>query len=135
MSEIKSINKASYAHTSVGNPATFTGKTFLKDTLGLTSCEISFGSLGTGEAVPFFHDHKENEEIYIILSGTGRFQVDGEVFDIESGSAVRVPTGHSRCMKNTGKGVMVYLCVQSRENSLAQCVMEDAVITEVASAL
>ena len=85
MSEIKSINSnAGYTHATVGNPSAFTGKTFLKDTLGLTSCEISFGSLGAGEAVPFFHDHKENEEIYIVLSGTGRFQVDGETFDIEA---------------------------------------------------
>lgn len=61
--------------------------------------------------------------------------MDGEVVDLEAGSAVRVSTGHSRCMKNTGEGVMVYLCVQSRENSLAQWVMEDAVITEMASAL
>ena len=131
MSEIKSINSnAGYTHATVGNPSAFTGKTFLKDTLGLTSCEISFGSLGAGEAVPFFHDHKENEEIYIVLSGTGRFQVDGETFDIEAGSAVRVSTGHSRCVKNTGKDTMVYLCVQAKENSLGQWVRSDAVITE-----
>lgn len=135
MSKIQSISNASYAHTSVGNPAAFAGKSFLKDTLGLTSCEISFGSLGSGEAVPFFHDHKQNEEIYIVLSGTGRFQVDGDAFDIEAGSAVRVSTGHSRCMKNTGEGTMVYLCVQAKENSLTQWVMEDAVITETYSLL
>ena len=135
MNEIRSINNASYAHTSVGNPAAFTGKSFLKDTLGLTSCEVSFGSLGASEAVPFFHDHKQNEEIYIILSGSGRFQVDGEVFCVEAGSAVRVSTGHSRCVKNTGEGTMVYLCVQAKENGLTQWVMEDAVITETPSTL
>ena len=38
-------------------------------------------------AVPFFHSHKANEENYIILSGSGKFQVNDDVFDIAEGSA------------------------------------------------
>ena len=45
----------------------FTGKQFVKDATGATSCEISFGTLPPGTAVPFFHSHKANEENYIIL--------------------------------------------------------------------
>lgn len=136
MNEIKQINAGEgYAHASVGTPSNFTGKAFLKDAVGTTSCEISFGSLASGEAVPFFHDHKENEEIYIILSGSGRFQVDAAAFDIAAGSVVRVSTGHSRCLKNSSGGTMVYLCVQAKEQSLSQWVMEDAVVTEVTPAL
>ena len=81
MSEIKIIGKGEkYAHASVGMMETINSKLFLKEQIDATSCEISFGSLPSGAAVPFFHSHSHNEEIYIILSGHGRFQVDNEVF-------------------------------------------------------
>ncbi|MDE6418256.1 MAG: cupin domain-containing protein, partial [Duncaniella sp.] len=61
MSEIKTLNKgAKFAHASVGPLGTFEGKQFVKDATGATSCEISFGTLPTGVAVPFFHSHQEN---------------------------------------------------------------------------
>ena len=66
MSEVKKIGEGNgYVNATVGNPCEFEGKVFTKDILGTTSCDISFGSLAPGQAVPFYHDHKENEEVYI----------------------------------------------------------------------
>lgn len=68
MSEVKILNSGEkFAHASVGSLHGYEGKQFIKDATGATSCEISFGSLPTGAAVPFFHSHKANEENYIIL--------------------------------------------------------------------
>ena len=131
MSEVKKIGEGNgYVNATVGNPCEFVGKVFSKDILGTTSCDISFGSLAPGQAVPFYHDHKENEEVYIVLCGKGRFQVDKEAFDIEPGAMVRVAIGHSRNIKNTGDTNMVYICVQAKQDSLAQWVQTDAIITE-----
>lgn len=131
MSEIKKINEGNgYVCVTVGNPCEFEGKVFTKDVLGTTSCDISFGSIAPAQAVPFYHDHKENEEVYIVLCGKGRFQVDKEVFDIRPGSMVRVATGHSRNLKNTGDTNMVYICVQAKQDSLSQWVQDDAIVTE-----
>ena len=70
MSEVKVLNQGvKFAHASVGQLTSFEGKQFVKDATGATSCEISFGTLPTGAAVPFFHSHKADEENYIILSG------------------------------------------------------------------
>ena len=70
MDKITKINSGEkFTHTSVGKLAEFNGKQFLKDTVGTTGCEISFGTIEPGQAAPFFHSHKQNEEIYIILSG------------------------------------------------------------------
>ena len=67
MSEVKVLNSGDkFAHTSVGKLHGFEGKQFVKDVVGATSCEISFGTLPTGVAVPFYHSHKENEENYIL---------------------------------------------------------------------
>lgn len=131
MSETKILNSgAKYAHASVGSLRGFEGKQFVKDATGATSCEISFGTLPAGAAVPFFHSHKANEENYIILSGAGKFQVDDEVFDIAEGSVVRVATDCDRNLKCTSAEPMTYICIQAAEGSLGGYTMTDAAITE-----
>ena len=131
MSELKMLNSGNkFAHTSVGTLQGFEGKQFVKDIIGSTSCEISFGTLPTGAAVPFYHSHKENEEHYIILSGSGRFQVDDEAFDIAAGSIVRVATHCDRNLKCTSQEPMTYICIQAKEGSLGNYTQSDAEITE-----
>lgn len=131
MNETKILSSgAKYAHATVGSLHGFEGKQFVKDATGATSCEISFGTLPTGAAIPFFHSHNENEENYIILSGSGRFQVDDAAFDIAEGSVIRVSTGSDRNIKCTSAEPMTYICIQSKEGSLGACTMDDAAVTE-----
>lgn len=52
------------------------GKVFLKDVTQATGTEISFNSLPPQSEQPYFHIHRKNEETYIILNGSGFFQVD-----------------------------------------------------------
>lgn len=131
MSEVKTLNKGEkFAHASVGSLTGFEGKQFVKDATGATSCEISFGTLPTGVAVPFFHSHKENEENYIILSGAGKFQVNDDVFDIAEGSVIRVATNCDRNLKCTSEQPLTYICIQAKEGSLGGYTMTDAEITE-----
>ena len=131
MSEIKTLNSGEkFVHASVGSLHGFEGKQFVKEATGATSCEISFGTLPTGAAVPFFHSHKVNEENYIILSGAGKFQVDGDVFDITEGSVIRVSTNCDRNIKCTSAEPMTDICIQAKEGSLEGYTMTDAEITE-----
>lgn len=131
MSEVKVINTGDkFAHASVGSLKTFEGKQFVKDATGATSCEISFGTLPSGAEIPFFHSHKENEENYIILSGSGRFQVNDEAFDIAEGSVIRVSTNCDRNIKCTSPEPMSYICIQAKEGSLGNYTMTDAEMTE-----
>ena len=131
MNELKVLESGEkFAHTSVGSLHNFDGKQFVKDITGATSCEISFGSLPSGGAVPFFHSHKANEENYVILSGTGKFQVDDNVFYVAEGSVIRVSTGCDRNLKCTSQESMTYLCIQAKEGSLEAYTMTDAEITE-----
>lgn len=131
MSEIKTLEKGEkFAHATVGSLHTFEGKQFVKDATGATSCEISFGTLPTGASIPFFHSHKDNEENYIVLSGTGKFQVNDSVFDIAEGSVIRVATNCDRNIKCTSGTPLVYICIQAKEGSLGGYTMTDADITE-----
>lgn len=136
MSNIQTKNRgAKYAHASVGPLTQFEGKQFVKEATGATSCEISFGTLPSGAAVPFFHSHKANEENYVILSGAGRFQVDDEVFDIAEGSVIRVSPGCDRNLRCTSAEPMTYLCIQAKADSLEGYTMTDAEVTERPSLL
>lgn len=131
MNEVKILESGEkFTHVTVGGLGSFEGKQFVKDASGATSCEISFGSLPTGAAVPFFHSHKANEENYIILSGAGRFQVNDDVFDVAEGSVVRVATDCDRNLKCTSDTPMTYICIQAAEGSLGGYTMTDAEITE-----
>ena len=62
------------------------GKAFLKDSLNLTSCEISVNNVPKGFKVPFNHKHKQNEEVYIILKGEGIITVDSNKINVKEGS-------------------------------------------------
>lgn len=131
MSDVKVLNNGvKFSHATVGNLCGFDGKQFVKDATGSTSCEISFGTLPSGVAVPFFHSHKGNEENYIIISGKGKFQVNDEVFDVAEGSVIRVSTNCDRNLKCTSTEPMCYICIQAKEGSLEGYTMTDAEITE-----
>ncbi|MDY4512175.1 MAG: cupin domain-containing protein, partial [Paludibacteraceae bacterium] len=77
-----------YSIATVGDIASFEGKAFVKDILNTTSMEVSFGTLAPGCTVPFFHHHKQNEEVYVVLSGEGVFILDGKEEPVTSGSIV-----------------------------------------------
>lgn len=106
------------------------GKIFLKEQTKATATEISVSVLPPKTDLPIFHTHKQNEETYIILSGSGKFQVDDQCFDISEGSVIRVAPNGLRGMTNTSNQQMIYLVVQAKENSLEQYTMTDGVILE-----
>ena len=119
-----------YTVATVGNLASFEGKAFLKEVLGTTGIEISFGTLAAGEELPFFHHHKQNEEVYVVLSGEGVFILDGKEEPVASGSIVRVAPAVSRNTKCTGSVPMVYICIQAKAGSLEQYTMGDGVVEQ-----
>jgi len=109
---------------------TVRGKLFIKEFLGMTGMQISMNQLPPGAGVPFLHRHKENEEAYIIISGRGQMQVDGEVFDVEEGSIVRVATPGYRSLRNNSSADLHFLCIQAKENSLNIDTFEDGMRSE-----
>ena len=101
------------------------GKVFIKDATDATGTEISFNSLSPKAEQPYFHIHNKNEETYIILKGYGYFQVDGNCFEIKEGSVVRVAPSGIRGIKNNSNETMIYIVIQSKENSLEEHTTDD----------
>ncbi len=101
------------------------GKVFLKNATKATASEISFNSLPPKTEQPYFHIHKKNEETYIILKGFGFFQVDKKHFDIQEGSVIRVAPDGERGIYNSSDETMIYIVIQSKENSLEEYTTDD----------
>lgn len=104
------------------------GKTFLRDALGLTAMEVSVNSLAPCGVVPFAHAHRENEELYLFLGGHGEMLLDGEVTPVTEGSALRIAPDVMRAWRNTGDTPLVCVIVQAKEGSLTQCTAADGVV-------
>ena len=46
-----------------------------------------------GYRFPFGHTHETQEEVYVVVRGSGRMKVDDEIVELEEWDAVRVPPG------------------------------------------
>lgn len=102
-----------------------TGKVFVKEATKATGSEISFTTIPPQTELPYFHIHNKDEETYIILRGSGYYQVDEDCFPITEGSVIRVAPAGKRGLCNTSNEPMVYICIQTKENSLEEHTTDD----------
>lgn len=105
------------------------GRVMAGETLKLTGCEMSFNYTPAGKFTPFVHSHKLNEEVYIVLGGSGKFMVDGDEFAIREGSVVRVDPAGERAIKAENED-LIYICIQAQAGSLTQATQDDGVISD-----
>ncbi len=49
-----------------------------------------------GYRFPYGHTHRTQEEVYVVVRGSGRMKVDDEIVELEEWDAVRVPPGSWR---------------------------------------
>ena len=103
-------------------------KKFLKDTLALTGMEISVTTIPAGGKSPFFHSHKQNEELYIFIQGSGQMQLDDNLVDVKEGTLIKVLPASKRAIRASADAQLVYLCIQAKENSLEQYTKGDGII-------
>ena len=101
------------------------GKVFLKDATKATGTEISFQVLPPYADQCYFHVHKENEETYIIVKGEGEYQVDDDCFPVSEGAVIRVAPEGKRSLRNSSDKPLVFMVIQSKQNSLNQYSTED----------
>lgn len=118
------MSKESYTFKSVDLNS---DRTELHDLLNLTGCEVSINNMAPNAQAPFFHYHKENEEVYVVLEGSGFVYADGETIKVEKGSVFRMAPSVKRCIKAEENGIR-FLCIQCKENSLAQFTFGDGAI-------
>jgi mannose-6-phosphate isomerase-like protein (cupin superfamily) len=90
--------------------------------LGLEHSGLSYQRVPPNYRFPFGHTHKEQEEVYVVVGGSGRMKLDEEIVALERWDVVRVPPGTWRGYEAGPDGleILVY-----GAPSLGEAVRED----------
>jgi mannose-6-phosphate isomerase-like protein (cupin superfamily) len=60
---------------------------------------VSLFTLEPNFRIPFGHKHSGQEEVYVIVRGSGRVKVEDEIVDLHEGDAIRFGTNTMRNME------------------------------------
>lgn len=60
-----------------------------------------------------FHYHNFTEEIYYILSGTGKMIIDDQSFDVVPGHTILIPIGLKHQIINTCRKNLIFVCADA----------------------
>src|SRR4051812_27386948 len=63
---------------------------------------VSFRVVRAGQRQGFAHRHEEAEEVYVVVSGTGRIKLGEEILDVGPLDAVRVAPEVARAFEASG---------------------------------
>ncbi len=64
---------------------------FARGPLELANFGLSYQRLEPSFRIPFGHKHAEQEEVYVLLSGSARLKLDDEIVELKQWDAIRVP--------------------------------------------
>jgi mannose-6-phosphate isomerase-like protein (cupin superfamily) len=80
---------------------------FAREDLNATQTGLSHQRLRPGKRQQFGHRHNEAEEIYLVLSGSGRIKLDDEIVEIKQLDAIRVSPQTTRAFEAGPEGLEV----------------------------
>ena len=98
---------------------------FARVPLGLEKSGLSLYRVGPGFRTPFGHRHAEQEEVYLVVSGSARMKLDEEVVELKQWDAVRVPGQVMRSFEGGPNGAeIVAFGAPNTQNKDAELVPE-----------
>jgi mannose-6-phosphate isomerase-like protein (cupin superfamily) len=80
---------------------------FARTALGLEKSGMTYFKIAPNFRLPFGHQHGEQEELYVILSGSARFKVEDEVLELKPLDVLRVPGSTPRAMEGGPEGAEI----------------------------
>lgn len=82
---------------------------FPREDLGAEQTGVNYLIVKPGQHEPFAHRHREAEELYVVLTGSGRVKLDDELVDLKPLDAVRVSPGTVRTFEAGPDGLEVLI--------------------------
>ena len=77
------------------------------EALELEKSGLSYQRVPPGYRFPYGHTHMKQEEVYVVVRGSGRMKVDDEIVELKEWDAVRVPPGTWRGYEAGPKGLEI----------------------------
>ena len=78
---------------------------FAKDALETERTGFSYHRLMPDKRQPFAHRHEQAEEVYVVLSGSGRVKLDEEIVELHALDALRVAPAVTRAFEADHSGM------------------------------
>ena len=75
--------------------------------LDMEQAGLSYLRVAPNYRIPFGHNHKNQEEVYVVIAGTGRMKVGDEVRELKQWDAVRVHKDTMRGFEAGGDGLEI----------------------------
>ena len=75
------------------------------DALDLEQSGLAYQRVPPGYRFPYGHTHKTQEEVYVVVRGSGRMKIDDEIVELREWDAVRVPPGTWRGYEAGSEGL------------------------------
>jgi quercetin dioxygenase-like cupin family protein len=98
---------------------------FARKALQLEESGMGYYKLAPNYRLPFGHRHTEQEEIYLVVSGSARMKLDDEVVDLAQWDVVRVPGEIARGMEGGPDGAeIIAFGAPNTENKDAEMVQD-----------
>lgn len=88
---------------------------FARKDLEAEKTGLSHVRLKPGKRSPFGHKHEQAEEVYVVISGSGRIKLDEEIVELERLDAIRVSPEVVRAFEAGPEGIEV-LAVGARHD-------------------
>jgi mannose-6-phosphate isomerase-like protein (cupin superfamily) len=82
---------------------------FAREELGLEKSGVSYQRLQPDSRLPFGHKHSEQEELYVVVGGSGRIKLDDQIVELRQWDAVRITPGTMRNLEAGPDGLEVVL--------------------------
>ena len=95
---------------------------FAREALELEQSGLSYQRVAPGYRFPFGHTHKKQEEVYVVVGGSGRMKIDDEIVEVRQWDVVRVPPGTWRCYEGGAEGLEI---IAFGAPNLGEAVSED----------
>jgi mannose-6-phosphate isomerase-like protein (cupin superfamily) len=80
---------------------------FAKGDLEAEHTGVSYHRVKPGKRQPFAHKHEEAEEVYVVVSGSGRVKLDEDILELGALDAIRVAPGVIRAFEAGPDGLDV----------------------------
>ena len=87
--------------------------------LELEQSSVSYQRVPPGYRFPYGHTHMKQEEVYVVVRGSGRMKVDDEIVELEGMGRGARPAGYVARLRGRAGGSRAprHRCAQSRRGS------------------
>lgn len=118
----KNLNEVEDAAAKFGYEESQESRFVRGDDLDAEQTGLSFHRFKAGKRQAFAHRHDDVEEIYVVLSGSGRMKLDDEVIDLARLDAIRVSPGVMRAFEADEGGLEILAFSPRREDDRGEIV-------------